>query len=55
MLNFTCTDNGGFEDQLSEGTTYYIKEVGCNSYLLKNDNDEEAWYGQSHFTMKLSS
>ena len=45
----TCNTNGGFEDQLTTGGEYAVKEIGENSYLIENDQKEQRWYGQQNF------
>lgn len=49
-----CHSSDGFEDQLTTDTAYLVKEVGANSYLIQNDNEEQAWYGTSHFKISLN-
>tara|TARA_R110001583_G_scaffold2388_3_gene17360 strand:- start:1419 stop:1583 length:165 start_codon:yes stop_codon:yes gene_type:complete len=54
-MDIECTQNHGFEDQLSENRVYSIKELGQNSYLIENDKQEQCWYGRQHFTIKLEA
>lgn len=44
-----CKNDDGFEDQLTSGITYAIRDVGVNSYLIENDKEELRWYGQHNF------
>lgn len=46
-----CVNNDGFEDQLGEAvlSEYEVKEIGENSYLIENDNEENRWYGTDKF------
>ena len=50
-----CIRADGFEDQLTSTMTYQVKEVGENSYLIENDNEESRWYGNQHFSVKLAA
>ena len=50
-----CIRNDGFEDQLTSCSTYQVKEVGNNSYLIQNDNEESRWYGDQHFSVKMAA
>ena len=45
----TCIDNGGFEDMLTLGNVYVVEGVGENSYLVKDDNNVERWFGMVKF------
>ena len=48
-----CTDNEGFEDQLTLGQDYrpnpIYKTIGENSYLIYDDKGIVRWFGESHF------
>lgn len=46
-----CINNDGFEDQLGEAvlSEYEVEEIGENSYLIENDNEENRWYGTDKF------
>lgn len=48
-----CKDEDGFEDQLTSSTPYAIREVGVNSYLIENDNEELRWYGDQNFSRPI--
>ncbi len=51
----TVRDNDGFEDQLTQynqrkvdgRSVYKVKELEGDSILIKNDQDQERWYGLS--------
>jgi hypothetical protein len=44
-----CKSNGGFEDQLTESTTYKVLAYQNNSIQIENDKDQVRWYGKMHF------
>jgi hypothetical protein len=44
-----CVDDGGFEDQIENGSTYMVEESGVNGYRIYNDKEELEWYGEIHF------
>jgi len=46
-----CIRNDGFEDQLTAEGAYRVQEMGDNSYLIENDNEEARWYGRQHFRL----
>jgi hypothetical protein len=44
-----CTDNGGFEDQLTSGHGYDVEEFEGGSVLITNDKGDMRWYGTCKF------
>ncbi|MEH6824574.1 MAG: hypothetical protein V7629_11750 [Motiliproteus sp.] len=50
-----CVRNEGFENQLTESSAYQVKELGENSYLIENDEQQRRWYGRQLFTIKLDN
>ncbi len=49
----SCTDNGGFEDSLTESKPYTVLERGQNSYLIENDLGQQLWYGTAKFAIEF--
>lgn len=45
-----CIDNAGFEDKLTNGIDYKIKERGENSFLVDTEDGKEHWFGKGHFS-----
>jgi hypothetical protein len=48
-MHVECTDNGGFEDQLSNDRLYRVKEFKGASVQIENDLSQVRWYGLSKF------
>jgi hypothetical protein len=44
-----CTSNSGFEDQLTEDSTYKVLAYQNNSIQIENDKGQVRWYGKIHF------
>ncbi len=44
-----CQNNEAFEDALKEKCVYQVKEIKGYSYKIKNDKDQERWYGAAKF------
>lgn len=52
MMIVKCKTNSGFEDQLTSNSSYRVKELGENSYLVQNDKGQVRWYGQQNFNIE---
>lgn len=50
-MHLICVDDGGFEDQITNGHSYYAIETGVNGYLIEADNGKEVWLGEMHFAI----
>jgi hypothetical protein len=48
-MHVECTDNDGFEDQLTAGTLYAVKEFKGGSVQIANDKGDMRWYGTCKF------
>jgi hypothetical protein len=48
-MHVECTDNDGFEDQLTASALYAVKEFKGGSVQIVNDKGVERWYGLSKF------
>lgn len=44
-----CTNNDGFEDQLTVGKQYPVKALKGASVQVENDNGVNYWYGTTKF------
>ena len=50
-----CNDNGGFEDQLTEGQHYPVEVIGNGGadFLVTDDKGVQRWYGEAKFEVVL--
>jgi hypothetical protein len=48
-MHVECTDNGGFEDQLTASTLYAVKEFKGGSVQIEDNKGVTRWYGLSKF------
>jgi hypothetical protein len=48
-----CTDNGGFEDLLTENHNYVMIERGVNGFLVETDKGDLRWFGSMKFEVVL--
>ncbi|MEH6472314.1 MAG: hypothetical protein V7752_13785 [Halopseudomonas sp.] len=46
-----CTTNDAFEDTLTSGKEYPIKELRNASLLIDDDQGEPRWFGLSRFKL----
>lgn len=49
-MNIECTDNGGFEDQLTQGQLYKVHNSQGYSLQIKDDTGQVRWYGRLKFS-----
>lgn len=53
-MNIECKDASGFEDQLTDGAVYQVKEEKNGGFKIINDKGEERWYGEFHFSLQVN-
>lgn len=52
-MTIICDCNDGFEDSVSIGSSYEVKEIGANGYLIETDEGCEKWLGGHRFTVEV--
>ncbi len=45
-----CTDDSGFESDITKGKTYRVWSFKGGSILINNDNGVSRWFGESKFS-----
>lgn len=49
-----CKTNDAFEDSLTSGKEYSIKELRNASLLIEDDRGEPRWYGLARFRLAIA-
>ncbi|MEH6652439.1 MAG: hypothetical protein V7707_20680 [Motiliproteus sp.] len=46
-----CKTNGAFEDTLTSGKEYLVRELRNASVMIVDDQGDTRWFGMSRFTL----
>ena len=49
-----CQTNEAFEDSLTTGKAYRVRELRNASLMIENDNGIRRWFGLSRFKLRSS-